>query len=71
MYRISVPYAEKDTRFLFIKSTGRRLENRPLVSEIACSTLLYIHQDCEEEQLYAIQKVITRGYTKLLMYTMY
>ena len=47
-YRISVPYAHKDPRFLFEKRRGQPREFWSLVSTIDGSTL---PQDCVEEQL--------------------
>ena len=48
VYRISVPYAQKDPRFLFKKRRGQPREFWSLVSTIDGSTL---PQDCVEEQL--------------------
>ena len=48
VYRISVPYAQKDPRFLFEKKWGQPRELWSLVSTIDGSTL---PQDCVEEQL--------------------
>ena len=48
VYRISVPYAQKDPRYLFEKRRGQPRELWSLVSVIDCSTLL---QDCVEEQI--------------------
>ena len=48
VYRISVPYAQKDPRFLFEKRRGQPQEFWSLVSTIDGSTL---PQDCVEEQL--------------------
>ena len=48
VYRISVPYAQKDPRFLFEKRRGQPREFWSLVSTIDGSTL---PQDCVEEQL--------------------
>ena len=48
VYRISVPYAQKDPRFLFEKIRGQPREFWSLVSTIDGSTL---PQDCVEEQL--------------------
>ena len=48
VYRISVPYAQKDPRFLFEKRRGQPWEFWSLVSTIDGSTL---PQDCVEEQL--------------------
>ena len=47
-YRISVPYAQKDPRFLFEKRRGQPWEFWSLFSTIDGSTL---PQDCVEEQL--------------------
>ena len=49
VYRISVPYAQKDPRFLFEKRRGQPREFWSLVSTIDSST---IPQVCVEEQLY-------------------
>ena len=54
MYRISVPYAQKDPRFLFEKRRGQPWEFWSLVSTIDGSTL---PQDCLEEQQLAEHKV--------------
>ena len=48
VYRISVPYAQKDPRFLFEKEKGQPREFWSLVSTIGDSTL---PQDCVEEVL--------------------
>ena len=48
VYRISVPYAQKDPRFLFEKRRGQPREFWSLASTIDGSTL---PQDCVEEQL--------------------
>ena len=48
VYRISVPYAQKDPRFLFEKRRGQPREFWSLVSTTDGSTL---PQDCVEEQL--------------------
>ena len=48
VYRISVPYAQTDPRFLFEKRRGQPREFWSLVSTIDGSTL---PQDCVEEQL--------------------
>ena len=48
VYTISVPYAQKDPRFLFEKRRGQPREFWSLVSTIDGSTL---PQDCVEEQL--------------------
>ena len=48
VYRISVPYAQKDPRFLYEKRRGQPREFWSLVSTIDCRTL---PQDCVEEQL--------------------
>ena len=48
VYRISVPYAQKDPRFLFEKRRGQPREFWSLVSTIDGSTL---PQDCVEELL--------------------
>ena len=48
VYRISVPYAQKDPRFLFEKRRGQPRKFWSLVSTIDGSTL---PQDCVEEQL--------------------
>ena len=48
VYRISVPYAQKDPRFLFEKRRGQPREFWSLISTIDGSTL---PQDCVEEQL--------------------
>ena len=49
MFKISVPYAHKDPRFLFEKRKGQPREFWSLVSTIDGSTL---PQDFVEEQLY-------------------
>ena len=46
LYRISVPFSEKDPRFLFEKRRGQHREFWPLVSIIDGSTL---PQDCVEK----------------------
>ena len=46
VYRISVPYAQKNPRFLFEKKRGQPREFRSLVSTIDGSTL---PQDCVED----------------------
>ena len=48
VYRIPVPYAQKDPRFLIEKRRGQPLEFWSLVATIDGSTL---PQDCVEEQL--------------------
>ena len=48
VYRISVPYAQKDPRFLLEKRRGKPWEFWSLVSTIDGSTL---PQDCVQEQL--------------------
>ena len=48
VYRISVPFAQKDPRFLFEKRRGQPREFWSLVSTIDGSTL---PQDCVKEQL--------------------
>ena len=52
VYRISVPYAQKDPRFLFEKRRGQPQELQSLVPTINGSTL---PQDCVEELLCGTQ----------------
>ena len=59
MYRMSVPYAQKDPRFLFVKKRGQPREFWSLVSTIDGSTL---PQDCVEEQLFAEHEVTGEKY---------
>ena len=58
-YRISVPYVQKDSKFLFEKRRGQPREFWPLVSTKDGSTL---PQDCVEEQLYAEHEVTGKTY---------
>ena len=53
VYRISVPYALKDPRFLFEKIRGQPQEFWSLVSKIDGSTL---PQDCVEDLLCGTQR---------------
>ena len=54
VYMISVPYAQKDPRFLFKKRRGQPREFLSLVSTIDGSTL---PQDCVEEQLFFLSRM--------------
>ena len=54
LYRIYVPYGQKDPRFLFKKRRGQPWEFWSLVSTIDGSTL---SQDCVEEQFVRLDNV--------------
>ena len=61
VYRISVPYAQKDPRFLFEKRRGQPQEFWSLVSTIDGSTL---PKDCVEDLLYTEHKETGKTYPK-------